>query len=106
VLRALGAAKNSYAAAGVDRLGQLRNVIADSFNFGMLEIKGGKHIVDARGQLSAMAELAGRSGVPLNLVVGPRAQTISRQVQVLVAQTGGQIWRSNPQSGKLSLWQP
>jgi RHS repeat-associated protein len=99
VLNALRFAKNGQPIPGIDRLGQLRAVIPDSLQRGILEIKSGIHITDARGQISAMSELAVRAGEKLNLVVGPNMQSVSGPVQNLVLRTGGSIFRFDAATG-------
>jgi hypothetical protein len=99
VLAALRWGGNGQAVAGVDRVGQLRNVIPDSLQRGHLEVKNVVRVVDARGQISAMADAARTARVEFNLVVSTRTESISSTVQREVLRTGGSIWQFDAASG-------
>lgn len=53
-------------------------------------------------QLRAQIQVATAIGQPLNLVVSPRTNNISRELLRQVRGTGGDVFRYNPTTGDLT----
>ena len=92
---------------GTDRLGRAINVIPDSLTRGFIEFKSVLNLTDARGQISAMADAARNApdgGLPLNIFVDPKIQSVSQTVITQVRSTGGNIWILDPAAGSITWY--
>jgi hypothetical protein len=103
-LRFVADPKNWNLFSGVDRLGRLRNTIPDSITHAFNEFKDVLHLVDRRGQISAMADAAITEGRGFNIFASPRLQDVSRTVFDAVDAARGSIWILDPVSGMISCY--
>jgi hypothetical protein len=80
-------------------------VIPDSILNGIYEFKDVNRLADARGQISAMGELAERAKLTFNIFVSPRLESgdsISATVKAAVDRVNGTIWQLDPSTGMLN----
>jgi filamentous hemagglutinin len=68
---------------------------------GILEVKNVKKL-SMSNQLRAQVEIASETGQPLNLVVSPRTESVSKELLFQVRSTGGNVFKYNPSTGDLT----
>ena len=97
-LEALIAAKNTRKFEAVNGVRTIPDLPVGS-RYGITEIKDRKAIFFTK-QLRAQAAVAEKQGLPLNLIVSPRAETISKPLPRRIEELGGRIFIFSAETGQ------